>query len=40
MVLYTSGAGSSVSGVSYSEPQGVPSLERYVYGVLALLEEE
>ena len=40
MALYTSGSGSSVSGVSYSDPEGSASLERYVYGVLARLEEE
>lgn len=40
MAGYTSGSGSSVSGVSYSDPEGPASLERYVYGVLARLEEE
>ena len=40
MAPYTSGSGSSVSGVSYSAPQGAASLERYVYGILARLEEE
>ena len=40
MALYTSGAGGSVSGVSYSDPQGVASLERYAYGTLAALERE
>ena len=40
MADYTSGSGSSVSGVSYSAPEGAASLERYVYGVLARLEEE
>ena len=40
MATYTSGAGSSISGVSHSEPQGSSSLERYVYGVLARLEKE
>jgi hypothetical protein len=40
MADYTSGSGSSVSGVSYSDPLGAASLERYVYGVLARLEEE
>jgi hypothetical protein len=40
MTLYTSGPGGSVSGISYSDPQGPASLERYVYGILALLEEE
>lgn len=40
MALYTSGAGSSVSGVSHADPQGTASLERYVYGILARLEKE
>lgn len=40
MAGYTSGSSSSVSGVSYSDPEGPASLERYVYGVLARLEEE
>jgi hypothetical protein len=40
MAPYTSGSGSSVSGVSYSAPQGGASLERFVYGILARLEEE
>jgi hypothetical protein len=40
MALYTSGSGGSVSGVSYADPQGAPSLERYVWGLLALLEQE
>jgi uncharacterized membrane protein len=40
MAPYTSGSGGSVSGVSYSDPQGAASLERAVYGILARLEEE
>jgi len=40
MAPYTSGSGSSVSGISYSDPQGAASLERYVWGTLALLEQE
>lgn len=40
MAAHTSGAGSSVSGVSYSDPQGAASKERYVYGILSLLEQE
>ena len=40
MAPYNSGSGGSVSGVSHSEPQGSASLERYVYGILARLEEE
>jgi hypothetical protein len=40
MASYTSGSGASISGVSYADPQGAASLERAVYGNLALLEEE
>lgn len=40
MAPYTPGSGSSISGVSYADPQGTASLERAVYGFLALLEEE
>jgi hypothetical protein len=40
MAPYNSGPGGSVSGVSHSDPQGAASLERYVYGILALLEQE
>jgi hypothetical protein len=40
MALYTSGAGGSVSGVSYADPEGPGSLERYAYGVLSRLEKE
>jgi hypothetical protein len=40
MAPYTPNSGSSVSGVSYLNPQGAATLERYVYGLLALLEEE
>jgi hypothetical protein len=40
MALYNPGSGSSISGVSYSDPQGAASLERAVYGILARLEEE
>ncbi len=40
MASYTSGSGGSIAGVSYSNPQGAASLERAVYGRLALLEEE
>jgi hypothetical protein len=40
MAPYTSGSGGSISGVSYSNTQGAASLERAVYGILALLEEE
>jgi hypothetical protein len=37
---HTSGEGASVTGKSYANPTGPPSKERYVYGVLSLLEEE
>jgi hypothetical protein len=40
MAPHTPGAGGSVSGRRYSEPEGAASLERYVYGILALLEQE
>jgi phage-related protein len=40
MANHTSGVGGSVSGVSYSNPQGPASKERYVYGILGLLEQE
>ena len=40
MAPYTPGSGGSISGVSYGDPQGAASLERAVYGRLALLEEE
>ena len=40
MAAHTSGAGASVSGKSYAEPQGVATKERYTWGILALLEYE
>jgi hypothetical protein len=40
MAPYTSGSGSSISGVSFSNPQGEATLERAVYGLLARLEKE
>jgi hypothetical protein len=40
MAPYIPGSSSSISGVSYSNPQGAASLERAVYGMLTLLEEE
>jgi hypothetical protein len=40
MALYTSGAGGSVLGVSYADPEGSGSLERYAFGVLSRLEKE
>jgi len=40
MTLYNAGSGSSVSGISHSDPQGSATLERAVYGFLSRLEEE
>lgn len=40
MASHTPGFGGSVSGVSYADPQGPATLERYVYGILARLEEK
>jgi hypothetical protein len=40
MAPHTSNSGGSISGISYSDPQGAASLERYVYGILSLLEQE
>lgn len=40
MASHTSGSGASVSGTSYSNPSGGASKERYVYGILNLLEQE
>jgi hypothetical protein len=40
MASHTSGPDSSVSGISYLNPQGAESLELYVWGLLSLLEEE
>ncbi|MEG4275162.1 MULTISPECIES: hypothetical protein [unclassified Microcoleus] len=40
MAVHTSGAGASVSGTSHAEPTGAAAIERYVYGILARLEEE
>lgn len=40
MTVHTSGAGASVSGKSHAAPDAPASKERYVYGVLALLEQE
>ena len=39
-MLYTPGAGATVTGTSHSDPQGAASLERAVFGMLARLEEE
>jgi hypothetical protein len=40
MAPYNSGAGASISGTSYADPQGPASLERAVCGFLFLLEKE
>jgi hypothetical protein len=40
MALHNPGAGASVSGKSYAEPQGVATKERWVFGIMALLEQE
>jgi hypothetical protein len=40
MALRISGSGASVSGTSYANPQGAASLEKYVFGILASLEDE
>jgi hypothetical protein len=40
MALHTSGAGASISGKSYADPQGAASKERWVFGIMALLEQE
>jgi len=40
MASHLPGAGASVTGRSYADPQGSASKERYVYGVLGLLEQE
>ncbi|MEG5048655.1 hypothetical protein [Microcoleus sp. B4-C1] len=40
MAIHLPGASASVSGKSYSDPQGPASKERYVYGILGLLEQE
>jgi hypothetical protein len=40
MALYLPGSGGTVSGVSHSDPQGAASWERYVCGILVLLEQE
>jgi hypothetical protein len=40
MAIHLPGVGASVSGTSYSDPQGPASKERYVYGILGLLEQE
>jgi hypothetical protein len=40
MAPYTSGSGSSISGISYSNPQGAATLEGAVWGILSSLEQE
>lgn len=40
MAAHNSGSGASISGISHANPQGPASKERYVYGILALLEQE
>ena len=40
MAAHTSGSGASVLGTSHANPSGAASKERYVYGILARLEEE
>jgi hypothetical protein len=40
MAPHISGTGASVSGTSYPAPDGSASKERYVYGILGLLEQE
>jgi hypothetical protein len=40
MADHTPGVGGSVSGISYSDPQGAASKERHTYGILSLLEQE
>ncbi|MEG4066251.1 hypothetical protein QUA42_02665 [Microcoleus sp. Pol11C2] len=40
MADHTAGAGASISGKSYANPDGAAAKERYVYGILGLLEQE
>ena len=40
MAPHTSGAGATVLGTSYANPSGAASLEKYVFGILASLENE
>ena len=40
MAVHTSGSGASVLGTSHANPSGAATKERYVYGILALLEQE
>jgi len=40
MASHLSGTGASVSGVSHTAPTGPAAKERYVYGILSLLEQQ
>jgi hypothetical protein len=40
MASHTPGTGASVTGTSHASPTGAASKERYVYGILGLLEQE
>jgi hypothetical protein len=40
MAAHTAGTGATVLGVSYFAPTGPATKERYVYGILGLLEQE
>lgn len=40
MAAHNPGTGASVSGLSFGDPTAPPSLEKYIYGLLALLEQE
>jgi hypothetical protein len=40
MATHTSGAGASISGKSYADPQGAATKERWGFGIMALLEQE
>jgi hypothetical protein len=40
MAAHTSGAGASISGISFAEPQGNAAKERWAFGILGALERE
>jgi hypothetical protein len=40
MANHLAGAGASVTGISYLDPQGAASKERWVFGILGALEQE
>jgi hypothetical protein len=40
MAAHTAGTGATVTGVSYSAPTSPATKERYVYGILGVLEQE